>query len=97
MDDVKLELRRQPVVFPGIEQVADSLAMSSRTLRRKLGQQEEQFQDLLDLTRQEVAQDYLGNTNLNIQQIAEYCGFQDPENFSKAFKRWQASGSRTSP
>jgi AraC-like DNA-binding protein len=88
VNDVKLELRRRPGVFPGIEQVADSLAMSSRTLRRKLGQQEVQFQELLDLTRQEVAKDYLANTNLSIQQIAEYCGFQEPQNFSKAFKRW---------
>jgi len=88
VNDVKLELRRRPGVFPGIEQVADKLAMSSRTLRRKLAQHDVQFQDLLDMTRQEVAQDYLTNTNLNIQQIAEYCGFHDPHNFSKAFKRW---------
>lgn len=88
VNDVKLELRRRPGVFPSIEQVADSLAMSSRTLRRKLGQHEAQFQELLDLTRQEVAQDYLVNTTLSIQQIAEYCGFQDLQNFSKAFKRW---------
>ena len=62
--------------------------MSSRTLRRKLGQSNVTFQQLLDDERHRVAENHLANSELSIQQIAELCGFQDAQNFSQAFKRW---------
>ncbi|MGI9328248.1 MAG: AraC family transcriptional regulator ligand-binding domain-containing protein, partial [Pseudomonadales bacterium] len=88
VSEVKMALRRKPGEFPSLEQVADKLAMSSRTLRRKLGEQNVRFQDLLDAERQHIAEDYLANSSLSIQQIAEQCGFSDGQNFSQAFKRW---------
>ncbi len=87
--DVKLALRRQQGKFPSLEQLADSLAMSSRTLRRKLGEQDARYQNLLDEERRRVAEDFLLNTTMGMQQIAEQCGFNDAQNFSQAFKRWQ--------
>ena len=63
--------------------------MSSRTLRRKLGQQNVRYQDLLDEERRHVAEDFLLNTTMTIQQIADQCGFNDAQNFSQAFRRWQ--------
>jgi AraC-like DNA-binding protein len=89
VNEVKLALRRQQGKFPSLEQIADSLAISSRTLRRKLGQQDARYQNLLDEERQRVAKDFLLNTTMSIQQIAEQCGFNDAQNFSQAFKRWQ--------
>ena len=86
--DVKLLLSQKAGVFPSLEDVAQSLAMSSRTLRRKLGQQDVTFQQLLDAARQQLAEDCLRTTNMSIQQVAERCGFQDAQNFSQAFKRW---------
>jgi len=86
--DVKLLLLQKAGEFPDLEMVARSLAMSSRTLRRKLGQHDVTFQQLLDAARREVAEDYLGTTNMSIQQVAERCGFQDAQSFSQAFKRW---------
>ena len=88
VNDVKLALRRQQGKFPSLEQVADSLAMSSRTLRRKLGEQDARYQNLLDEERRRVAEDFLLNTTMGIQQISEHCGFRDAQNFSQAFKRW---------
>jgi len=86
--DVKLALRRTPGTFPSLERVAEHLAMSPRTLRRKLGAANARFQDLLDAERRAVAEDYLLNSDLSVQQIAEHCGFSDSQNFSQAFKRW---------
>ena len=83
-----MALRRKPGEFPGLDQVADRLAMSPRTLRRKLGQLDVRFQDLLDEERRRVAEDYLEDSTLTIQQIAEQCGFNDSQNFSQAFRRW---------
>ncbi|WP_439101150.1 AraC family transcriptional regulator [Congregibacter sp.] len=86
--DVKLVLRREPGTFPNLDRVAEQLAMSPRTLRRKLGAANARFQDLLDAERQAVAEDYLLNSELSVQQVAEHCGFSDSQNFSQAFKRW---------
>lgn len=86
--DVKVVLRRKPGEFPGLEQVARELAMSSRTLHRKLGQHDLSFQDLLDDERRRVAEDLLSNTAMNIKQIGDQCGFAESQNFSQAFRRW---------
>lgn len=88
VNEVRMALRRKPGEFPNLEQVASNLAMSPRTLRRKLGMQDVRFQDLLDEERRKVAEDYLSHSNLTIQQIAQECGFSDAQNFSQAFKRW---------
>lgn len=87
--EVRMALRRTPGRFPGLERVAESLAMSSRTLRRKLGQHNVRFQDLLDEERCRVAEDLLLHTSMTIQQIAEQCGFSDAQNFSQSFRRWR--------
>lgn len=86
--DVIMALRRRPGVFPSLERVADGLGMSSRTLRRKLGQSDVTYQQLLDDERRRVAEEYLARSGASIQQVAALCGFQDAQNFSQAFKRW---------
>ena len=86
--EVKLALRRTPGSFPNLERVAEGLAMSPRTLRRKLGAANTRFQDLLDAERQRVAEEYLTTSELSVQQIADLCGFSDAQNFSQAFMRW---------
>lgn len=88
VDEVKMALHRKPGQFPNLNQVASKLAMSPRTLRRKLGAEGVRFQDLLDNERRKVAEDYLSNSELSIQQIAEQCDFSDGQNFSQAYKRW---------
>lgn len=88
VNEVKLALRQKPGRFPHLEQIANKLAMSTRTLRRKLGAEGVRFQDLLDTERRKVAEDYLSGSELTIQQIAEQCDFCDAQNFSQAFKRW---------
>jgi AraC-like DNA-binding protein len=88
VNEVKMALRRRAGEFPRLEDIADKLAMSPRTLRRKLGAANLRYQDLLDGERRLVAEDYLANSDLTVQQIAEKCDFNDAQNFSKAFKRW---------
>jgi AraC-like DNA-binding protein len=53
-----------------------------------LGAEGARFQDLLDAERRKLTEDYLANSNLTIQQIAEQCDFSDAQNFSQAFRRW---------
>ena len=74
--------------FPTVEEVAESLNMSSRTLRRQLAEHDTKFQTILDTYKEELARDKLNNSKLSIQQIAELCGFADAKSFAHAFKRW---------
>jgi AraC-like DNA-binding protein len=89
VEEVRLALRRKSGEFPSLERIAEGLAMSSRTLHRKLGQRDIRYQDLLDDERRRIAEDLLLNTGMNIQQIAVQCGFSDAQNFSQAFRRWR--------
>jgi len=86
--EVKMLLRGRQGQFPSLEQVASKLAMSSRNLRRKLGEKDVRFQDLLDDERRKLAEDYLLNSDMTIQQVSEHCGFNDSQNFTQAFRRW---------
>lgn len=86
--DVALALREEPGSFPNIEQVAEKLGLSSRTLRRQLSQCDSSFQNLLNEARREVAEEHLQHSTMAVQQIALLCGFSEAQNFALAFKRW---------
>ncbi|WP_108810218.1 AraC family transcriptional regulator ligand-binding domain-containing protein [Sphingorhabdus sp. Alg231-15] len=85
---VRRELLRNPGNMSGMEQVASELAMSSRTLRRKLTSLQTSFRALQDDVRKNLALDYLRNTQLNIDQIAHRLGYSETVNFRRAFKHW---------
>jgi len=71
-----------------IERVADEMFMSSRTLRRKLAAQGTSFQVILNDVRQQLAIEFLRNTDMSTEEIADRLGFSDAANFRHAFKKW---------
>lgn len=82
------ELTRTPGRFPDIEQIAESLCMTSRTLRRKLEAEGASYSELLTGVRKALALDYLRTTTLSIEDIALTLDFSDAVSFRHAFKRW---------
>ncbi len=74
--------------YLSMEECAESLAISSRTLRRLLAGQNLTFLKIVDQVRYEKASDYLLNSELSIAQIAEQLNYADPSNFSRAFLTW---------
>lgn len=68
--------------------VAEVLHLSQRTLQRKLADAGASFQQLLDATRKELAQDYLRRPELGLADIAFLLGFQEQSAFNHAFKEW---------
>lgn len=68
--------------------IAQDLNLSQRTLQRKLSDADTSFQQLLDQTRQEMAQDYLRRRDLSLVDIAFLLGYQDQSAFNHAFKEW---------
>lgn len=68
--------------------VAKQLAMSTRTLSRKLRKEGVAFSTILDETRAALAKKYLAERDLPVSQIAWLLGFREVSSFTHAFKRW---------
>jgi len=68
--------------------VAESLALSSRALQRRLAESRTSFQELHDATRRQLAEDLLGETALPMSEIAFRLGFSSLGNFTRAARRW---------
>lgn len=79
---------RQPGRFPDLDQVAAHLHMASRTLRRRLLEQQTSFQTLLDAVRQQLVINYLQQTTMSTEDIATAVGFSDSAALRRAFRRW---------
>ncbi len=86
--DIKRILSREAGVYPTMELVAQELKMSQRTLRRQLSELETSFQAIYNEVRMSVAIKYLKNSQLPLEDISALVGFNDYNNFRKAFKRW---------
>ena len=85
---VYAELTRTPGRFPSMREVAGTLCMDARTLRRRLDEEGTSYIDLLTSVRQALAVDYLSTTLLTVDDIAAALGFSDATSFRHAFKRW---------
>ena len=72
--------------FPGVEEVASDLHMSSRTLKRKLQQLGTSYQEILDGLRKGLAVEYLTQTDKTVDEIAMSLGYSDASNFARAFR-----------
>jgi AraC-like DNA-binding protein len=70
-----------------IEKVAKEMAVSVRTLQKRLEDEGVVFSDLLRDIRQRLAQKYL-RENYSVEQITYLLGFSEPSVFRKAFKKW---------
>jgi AraC-like DNA-binding protein len=73
---------------PSLEGVARQLAMSPRTLQRRLREHGLRYADLLDSTRAGAAMTYLTDRQLSVAEIAYLLGFAEQSSFNHAFKRW---------
>ena len=71
-----------------IETVAERLALSKRTLQRRLDEEGENFRSLVNATREQLARSYLRNTALSGSEIGFLLGFEDPNSFYRAFQDW---------
>lgn len=72
---------------PSIEDIANRLFISSRTLQRRLQQENLSFQQLLTDTRCEVAEQLLKQNEMEIGEIAYYLGYQEVTSFNRAFSQ----------
>lgn len=78
-----------------IDAVCGKLAMSKRTLQRRLRGEDNNFQTVLNETREALARHYLGTTSMSGAEISFLLGFEDPNSFFRAFSDWTGSTPET--
>lgn len=68
--------------------VASKLALSNRTLQRRLREEGTTFQEVLDELREELARHYLSATDYTSAEISFLLGYEEPNSFFRAFRAW---------
>ena len=88
LERVRQLLAAQLAEPPGLENLAQQLHCSPRTLRRHLQELGTSYQGLLDELRFERAKALLGQQDWPVYRIAEVLGFSETASFRHAFQRW---------
>ncbi len=91
--DIVAQVRRRilellPSGPPTQAEIARGVALSPRTLHRRLADAGTSFAELLDATRRELAAGYLRRTDYSIAEVAYLVGFAEVSSFNRAFRRW---------
>jgi AraC-like DNA-binding protein len=76
---------------PRLEDVALELRMSARTLQRKLLEEGVTFHALMEDARHEMAQHYLRQPSVELNETAYLLGYEDPNSFIRAFHKWEGT------
>jgi AraC-like DNA-binding protein len=71
-----------------VTQVASKIAISNRTLQRRLREEGTTFQKILDELREELARHYLSVTDYTSTEISFLLGYEEPNSFFRAFRAW---------
>ena len=74
---------------PNIEDIADALHISSRSLQRRLQDEGASFQRVLEEARHQLARHYLNNSVLELNEAAYLLGYEDSNSFVRAFRTWE--------
>ncbi len=74
---------------PTIDDIADALHVSSRTLQRRLQDEGSSFQRVLEGARHQLARHYLNNSTLELNEAAYLLGYEDGNSFVRAFRGWE--------
>lgn len=74
--------------FSYLENMADKLELTPRTIQRKLAKEQTSFKKLVEEVRRNLSLEYLTETRLPVGDIADRLGYRDSAGFSHAFTRW---------
>jgi len=76
---------------PELRMVARELAVSARTLQRRLTDESVTFQQLVAEARHELARHYLQHSRLELNETAYLLGYEDANSFFRAFQQWEGT------
>ncbi len=86
---VRDRLLVDPPHMPDMEQVAEERFVTSRTLRRQLGDEGVSFRGLVEEVREALAEELLTRSGLTVEETARRLGYAEPAAFIHAFRRWK--------
>ncbi len=76
---------------PTLQDVAQQLHLSVRTLQRRLTDADISFQQMLESTRRELAHHYLQQSAVELNETAYLLGYEDANSFFRAFHDWEGT------
>lgn len=71
-----------------IEDIAQTLGISSRTLQRNLSSEGTKFNQELQTVQKLLALSYLKKSGISTDEVAYLVGYAEVSSFSRAFKKW---------
>jgi AraC-like DNA-binding protein len=74
--------------IPELQEVADQLNCSTRSLKRHLRQQGLSYQQLVNEFRNDLAKEYFKQSNMTPKEIGYLLGYDEASSFRRAFKSW---------
>ena len=87
-DQLREWLSRVYPHLPSQKAAARAMALSERSLRRRLAEEGFSYSVILDETRQRLAEALLVDRRRSIKQVASEVGFHSGAAFARAFERW---------
>src|SRR5690606_24017498 len=84
---VRTEIARHEGSLPSLEDVAQRLQVTSRTLRRRLQERGTSYRQLCQEHQLQLALELLMDRRQPIARVASRCGFRDAASFREAFRR----------
>jgi len=81
-------LQELPSGGVSLERTAEMLALSPRTLARRLREEGESFKSLLAEIRRELGEKYILDRSLSLTEISFLLGFSEASSFSRAYRGW---------
>ena len=79
---------RTPGALPSLDEAAQGLGVSPRSLRRHLLDEGTSYRQLVEDFRKDLACEYLRSTRITTKEVAFLLGYADPAAFRRAFKLW---------
>jgi AraC-like DNA-binding protein len=76
---------------PTLQDVAQELGLSTRTLQRRLIESQVTFQQLMENARRELAHHYLKHSAVELNEVAYLLGYEDANSFFRAFQMWEGT------
>jgi AraC-like DNA-binding protein len=70
------------------ETVAKAVALSIRTLSRRLADEGATYEEVVDQLRRSLALQYIKEPSMSVSQIAWLLGYEGSTSFNHAFRRW---------
>jgi AraC-like DNA-binding protein len=94
VERVRRVLRETRGRILGAEDIASELALSTRTMHRRLREEATSLRDLKEEAKLELAKQELMRGRTPIKRIAEIAGFRNEKSFSRAFRSWTGTSPR---